>query len=77
MVTVTTSLLHDIEEYFADNNVGPGKRPRLHPIDLLRRAHELIEDLEDKLYTVQKRAARIPPGPACNCWRMLDDSDDS
>jgi hypothetical protein len=75
MTTVTTSLLHDIEEYFVDNNVGPGKHPRLHHIGLLRRAHELIEDLEDRLYTVERRAATS--GTACACWRMLDDNDDS
>jgi hypothetical protein len=69
MVTTTTSLLHDIEEYFADHNVGPERYPRLHPISLLRRAHELIEDLEDKVYTLERRPRRVED--------FSDDNDDT
>jgi hypothetical protein len=69
MVTTTTSLLHDIEEYFADHNVKPGSYPRLNPTGLLRRAHELIEDLEDKVYTLERRPRRVED--------FSDDNDDS
>ena len=69
MVTTTTSLLHDIEEYFADHNVGPGRYPRLDHIGLLRRAHELIEDLEDKVHHLERRMQNV---------RIIsDDNDDS
>jgi hypothetical protein len=67
MVTTTTSLLHDIEEYFADHNVKPGVYSRLNPTGLLRRAYEQIVELD----------AENPPGTHCDCWRMLDDNDDS
>ena len=69
MVTTTTSLLHDIEEYFADHNVKPGVYPRLNHIGLLRRAHELIEDLEDKVHTLERRPRRVED--------FSDDNDDS
>ena len=69
MVTQTTSLLHDIEEYFADHNVKPGAYSRLNPTGLLRRAYELIEDLEDKVHTLERRPRRVED--------FSDDNDDS
>jgi hypothetical protein len=69
MVTQTTSLLHDIEEYFADHVVGPERYPRLHHISLLRRAYEQIVDLEDKVYTLERRPRRVDD--------FSDDNDDS
>lgn len=69
MVTTTTNLLHDIEEYFADHNVKPGAYSRLNPTGLLRRAHELIEDLEDKVHTLERKARRVED--------ILDDNDDT
>ena len=77
MVTTTPSLLHDIEEYFADHNVKPGAYSRLNHIGLLRRAYEQIVDLEDLLHEAKRKAARNPPGTSCDCWRMLDDNDDT
>lgn len=78
MVTVTTTLLHDIEEYFADHNVGPERYPRLHPISLLRRAHELIEDQDDKIITLEEKDYRLRRrSDECTCWRELGDNDDS
>lgn len=77
MVTQTTSLLHDIEEYFADTVAWRERYPRLHPSALLKRAHEEIVRLEDDLYDAKREAARNPPGTCCDCWRMLDDNDDS
>lgn len=77
MVTQTTSLLHDIEEYFADHNVKPGVYPRLNHIGLLRRAYEQLVELEADLHETKRKAARNPPGTCCDCWRMLDDNDDS
>jgi hypothetical protein len=74
MTTPITTLLHDIEEYFVKQNVGPGKYPHLHPIDLLRRAHELIVDLDDRVYTLQRDARRYDDD--CTCWRGLDDNVD-
>lgn len=77
MVTPTTSLLHDIEEYFADHNVKAGAYPRLDPIGLLRRAHELIEDQDDKIHTRAHEERRIKNSfQNCSCWRDLDDNDD-
>jgi hypothetical protein len=69
MVTTTTNLLHDIEEYFADHNVKPGVYSRLNHIGLLRRAHELIEDLEDKVHTLERRPRRVED--------FSDDNDDT
>ena len=70
MVTTTTSLLHDIEEYFLiEQDVPMGKYPRLHPTSLLRRAHELIEDLEDKVHTLERRPRQVED--------FSDDNDDS
>jgi len=70
MVTTTTSLLHDIGDYFlVEQDVPMGKYPRLHPTSLLRRAHELIEDLEDKVYTLERRPHRVED--------FSDDNDDS
>jgi len=69
MVTTTTSLLHDIEEYFADHNVKPGVYPRLNHIGLLRRAHELIEGLEDKTHHLERRIRNIQI--------ISDDNDDT
>ena len=70
MVTMTTSLLHDIEEYFlVEQDVPMGKYPRLHPTSLLRRAHELIEDLEDKTHHLERRIRNIQI--------ISDDNDDS
>lgn len=77
MVTTTTSLLHDIEEYFADSVAWRENFPRLHPSTLLKRAHEQLTELEANLHDAKKRAARTPPGTCCDCWRMLDDNDDS
>jgi hypothetical protein len=77
MVTTTTSLLHDIEEYFADHNVKPGAYSRLNPTGLLRRAYEQLVELEADLHEAKRKAARNPPGTCCDCWRMLDDNDDS
>lgn len=78
MVTTTTSLLHDIEEYFlVEQDVPMGKYPRLHPTSLLRRARELLVELEADLHEAKRKAARNPPGTRCDCWRMLDDNDDS
>jgi hypothetical protein len=69
MVTTTTSLLHDIEEYFADHNVKPGAYSRLNPTGLLRRAYEQIVDLEDKVYTLERRQRRVED--------FSDDNDDT
>lgn len=77
MVTQTTSLLHDIEEYFANNNFGPGVYARLDPTGLLKRAHEQLVVLEDDLYDAKKEVASLQPEGRCDCWRMLDDNDDS
>ena len=77
MVTTTTSLLHDIEEYFTDHVVGPERYPRLHHISLLRRAYEQIVELEADLHDAKRKAAHKPFGTNCDCWRMLDDNDDS
>jgi len=78
MVTTTSSLLHDIEEYFADHNVGPERYPRLHPISLLRRAHEHMEDQDDKVHARAGEERRIKNSFSnCSCWRDLDDNDDS
>jgi hypothetical protein len=79
MVTTTTSLLQDIEEYFADHNVKPGAYPRLNPTGLLRRAHELIVELEDKIYDLKMQDHKLkrPFVSDCTCWRDLDDNDDS
>jgi hypothetical protein len=77
MVTQTTSLLHDIEEYFVYRKVGPEIYPRLHPTGLLERAYRQIAELDDDLLDAKRKAARNPPGTCCDCWRMLDDNDDS
>lgn len=79
MVTTTTSLLHDIEEYFSNHNVRPRPKvyDRLDPIGLLIRAHELIGDIEDALLEVKRQDRRRRPASDCDCWRCLDDNDDS
>lgn len=77
MVTTTTSLLHDIEEYFADSVAWRENFPRLHASALLRRAHEQLTELDADLHDAEKKIARNPPGTSCDCWRMLDDNDDS
>ena len=69
MVTTTTSLLHDIEEYFASEDVRPKVYDRLDPTGLLVRAYEVIVDLEDKVYTLERRPRRVD--------RFSDDNDDS
>jgi ubiquinone biosynthesis protein UbiJ len=69
MVTTTTSLLHDIEEYFADTVAWRENFPRLHPSALLKRAYEQIVDLEDKVYTLERRPRRVED--------FSDDNDDS
>jgi hypothetical protein len=69
MVTTTTSLLHDIEEYFADHNVKPGAYSRLNPTGLLRRAHELIVELDYKNHHLERRLRNIQI--------ISDDNDDS
>jgi hypothetical protein len=77
MVT-TTNLLHDMEEYFADHNVGPERYPRLHHISLLRRAYELIIDQDDKIHALAHEERTIKKCFSdCSCWRELDDNDDS
>jgi hypothetical protein len=77
MTMPITTILHDIEEYFAEHNVGPERYPRLHAINILRRAHELIVDLDDKIYTLQREGRRIKDlYTDCSCWRELDDNDD-
>lgn len=78
MVTTTTSLLHDIEEYFlVEQDVPMGKYPRLHPTSLLRRAHAQLVTLDDNLEEAKKNASPKPFGTNCDCWRMLDDNDDT
>jgi len=77
MVTTTTSLLHDIEEYFTDTVAWRKNFPRLHPSALLKRAHEQLTELDADLHDAERRAARTPRKTCCNCWRMLDDNNDS
>jgi hypothetical protein len=72
MTTPITTILHDIEEYLTKQNVGPERYPRSHPIDMLRRAHELIADLDDRVYTLQRNIRYVD----CTCWRELDDNVD-
>jgi hypothetical protein len=76
MVTQTTSLLHDIEEYFTDHDVKPGVYPRLDPVGLLRRAHELIEDLEDKTHHLEDKTHHLERRIR-NIQIISDDNDDS
>lgn len=78
MVTTTTNLLNDIEEYYVEYNIGPGKYHRLDPRGLLVRAHEIIVELEDKVYDLKMQDHKLKRGfQNCTCWRNLDDNDDS
>jgi len=69
MVTTTTNLLHDIEEYFADTVAWRENFPRLHPSALLRRAHEQLVELDDKNHHLERRLRNIQI--------ISDDNDDS
>jgi hypothetical protein len=37
----------------------------------------LLVELEADLHEAKRKAARNPPGTHCDCWRMLDDNDDT
>lgn len=79
MVKPTSNLLNDIEEYYIEYNVGPGKYHRLDPRGLLVRAHEIIVELEDKIYDLKMQDHKLkrPFVSDCTCWRGLNDNDDS